>query len=129
MKHYNPGIKLLSALAKLEDDLKHNYENGNMSRKALANVAGLQADLFSSYLVLLSEDEKGPLIGRSVILRSILENQGTILHMKGKPNRAEAYLAHVEKMQQQVRNHFEGKKSPEKDLVWSKSTIKDRVML
>lgn len=129
MHYYRSGIKLLTVLAQLEDDLKHNYEKGDISQKALANVAGLQADLFSSYLVLLSEDEKGPLVGRSIILRSILENQGTILHIKDKPERAEAYLAHVNKMHQQVRNHVEGRKTAKEDLVWSESTIKDRVKL
>ena len=63
---YKAGHILLSTLAELEEDLKHNYENGNIQQKALARVAGLQGDLFSSYLISLWQ---GPLVGRTIVLR------------------------------------------------------------
>jgi hypothetical protein len=127
--YYKAGVILLTALSQLEDDIKHNYENGDIHQRALANIAGLQSDLFSSYIVLLREDEKGPLVGRSVILRSILENQGSILHIKDNEDRADAYLGYVEKIAQQVKNNVEGIKTKDEDLVWSKSKIKQRVSL
>src|ERR1700733_3161099 len=86
---YGAGKILLEALAELEDDLKRNYEKGTVQQRALANIAGLQGDLFSSYLILVWQ---GTLVGRSVILRSILENQGNILHLKGNDKRPKDYL-------------------------------------
>lgn len=129
MSFYERGMKMLSVLAELEDDFKHNYEKGNIQERALANVAGLQCDLFASYIVLLGEDEKGPLVGRAVILRSILENHGAMLHIKGSDKRSEKYLGHVEKIQQQVKDNLEGRKTAEKDFKWSTSTITHRVGL
>jgi hypothetical protein len=129
MTYYESGMELLAALAELRGDLKHNYEKGDIHQRALANIAGLQSDLFASYLVLLGEDEKGPVVSRSVILRSILENQGAILHIKSSQKRAEAYLNHVNKLHQQVRDHVEGRSTNEEDLIWSASRIKQRVSL
>lgn len=122
MTYYEAGMKLTRALAELEPDIKHSYRQGDINQRALANIAGLQGDLTSSYIVLLGKNEKGPLIGRAVVLRAILENQGAILHIKGSEERATKYLDHVDKIQQQVRNHVEDRKTPEEDLVWSKST-------
>lgn len=125
LKHrYGAGRTLLEALAELEDDLKRNYETGTVQQRALANIAGLQGDLFSSYLILLWQ---GPLIGRSVILRSILENQGNILHIKGNDERSKDYLDFVEKMHKQLKDRIEGKKTGKKDLKWSESRSSQRV--
>lgn len=124
-KHqYGAGRKLLEALAELEDDLKRNYETGTAQQRALANIAGLQGDLFSSYLILLWQ---GTLIGRSVILRSILENQGNILHLKGNDKRSKDYLDFVIKMQKQLKDRIEGKKTEDKDLKWSESKSSQRI--
>lgn len=124
-KHqYDAGRILLEALAELEEDLKRNYETGTVQQRALANIAGLQGDLFSSYLILLWQ---GTLIGRSVILRSILENQGNILHIKGSGERSKDYLDFAEKMHKQLKNRIEGKKSEDKDLIWSESKSSQRV--
>lgn len=128
-KNYIAGVKLLAVLAELEDVLKHNYEKGDINQRTLANIAGLQADLFSSYVILLNENENGPLISRSIILRAILENEGAILHIKGNVDGATRYLSHVEKMQQQVKNHIKGIKTPEGDLAWSSSKIAQRIGL
>lgn len=124
-KHqYGSGRILLEALAELEEDLKHNYETGTIQQRALANIAGLQGDLFSSYLILLWQ---GTLIGRSVVLRSILENQGNILHIKGSDRRSKDYLDFVVKMQKQLKNRVEGIKTEEKDLRWSESKASQRI--
>jgi hypothetical protein len=128
-QYYSTSVKLLTALMQLQDDLKHNYEEGDANQKALATIALLQVDLFSSYILLLREDEKGYIVGRAVILRTILENQGAILHIKDNSERAESYLAHVEKIQKQVIDHINGVKTAEEDLVWSTSKIKHRVEL
>ena len=45
--YYKAGITLLTALAQLEYDIKHNYENGDVHQRALANIAGLQSDLLN----------------------------------------------------------------------------------
>jgi len=127
--HYTSGMKLLSAVIQLQDDIKCNYEKGNIHERTLANIAGLQIDLCASYLLLLGEDGEGPIVGRSVILRSILENQGTILHIKGDKGRAERYLGHVNKMQQRIKDNIEGRETPEKDRLWSESVIAQRVGL
>lgn len=129
MTYYESGIKLLETLSELESDLKYNYEHGDISQQALANIAGLQCDLFGSYIILLGADEKGPIVGRSVVLRSILENQGIIHHIKGDSTRAKAYLDHVEKIQLQTKNHVNGIETLHKDFVWSTSTIQHRVSL
>ena len=121
---YKAGRILLEALAELEEDIKFNYEKGTVQQRALANIAGLQGDLFSSYLILLWQ---GPLIGRSVVLRSILENQGNILHIKGSDTRSESYLGFVNKMRQQVEDRVEGRKTPEADQKWSSSKSSQRV--
>lgn len=124
-KHqYGAGRILLEALAELEDDLKRNYETGTAQQRALANIAGLQGDLFSSYLILLWQ---GTLIGRSVILRSILENQGNILHLKGSDKRSKDYLDYVIKMHKQLKNRIEGKKTEDQDLRWSESKSSQRI--
>lgn len=124
-KHqYGAGRILLEALAELEGDLKRNYETGTTQQRALANIAGLQGDLFSSYLILLWQ---GTLIGRSVILRSILENQGNILHLKGNDKRSKDYLDFVEKMHKQLKDRIEGNKTDDKDLKWSESKSSQRV--
>lgn len=121
---YKSGHILLTALVELEEDLKHNYENGTIQQRALANIAGLQGDLFSSYLILLGQ---GPLIGRSVVLRSIVENAANILHIKGNDERPKNYLDYVHKMRKQVKNRIDGIKSPEEDTKWTSSTIENRV--
>lgn len=121
---YQAGHVLLEALAELEEDIKHNYENGTIQQKALANIAGLQGDLFSSYLILLWQ---GPLIGRSVVLRSILENEANILHIKNNDERSENYLSFVKKMHKQVKDRIEGNKTSKEDRGWSRSTIENRV--
>lgn len=121
---YKAGHILLSALSELEDDLKYNYENGTTQQKALANIAGLQGDLFSAYLILLWQ---GPLVGRSIILRSILENEANIHHVKDNDQRSANYLDYVHKMRKQVKDRVEGKKTSEDDRKWSSSTIENRV--
>lgn len=104
-KHqYGAGRILLEALSELEDDLKRNYETGTTQQRALANIAGLQGDLFTSYLILLWQ---GTLIGRSVILRSILENQGNTFHIKGNDKRSKDYLDFAEKMHKQLKDRIE----------------------
>lgn len=124
-KHqYGAGRILLEALAELEIDIKSNYETGNTQQRALANIAGLQGDLFSSYLILLWQ---GTLIGRSIILRSILENQGNILHIKGDDKRSKEYLEFTKKMHKQLRDRIEGRKTEDKDLKWSKSKSSQRI--
>lgn len=124
-KHqYGAGLILLEALAELEDDLKRNYEKGTAQQRALANIAGLQGDLLSSYLILVRQ---GNLIGRSVILRSILENQGNILHLKGNDKRSNDYLDFVIKMHKQLKDRIEGTKTEEKDLRWSESKSSQRI--
>jgi hypothetical protein len=122
--YYDVAYILLEALAELEDDIKYNYEKGTTQQRALANIAGLQGDLFSSYLILLHH---GPIIGRSVILRSILENQGNILHLKGNDKRSGSYLAFAKKIRQQVKERVEGKKASEGDTTWSSSKSSQRV--
>lgn len=121
---YGAGRILLEALGELEQNLKQNYETGTIQQRALANIAGLQGDLFSSYMILLWH---GTLIGRSVILRSLLENQGNILHIKGNDNRSKDYLDYVTKMHKQLKNRVEGKKTDNEDLRWSESKSSQRV--
>lgn len=123
---YRAGNILLSALAELEDDLKHNYENGNMQQKALARIAGLQGDLFSSYLILLW---RGPLIGRTVILRSLLENEGNLLHIKGDDIRSQAYIEYTDKIQSRVKDRASKKKINNADYKWTTSKVEHRVKL
>lgn len=123
-RYHIPGHILLSALAELEVDLKHNYEKGTTQQRALANIAGPQGDLFSSYLILLWQ---GPLVGRSVVLRSILENQGNIVHTKGSDVRSESYLKYADKMRQQAKNRVASIKTSDEDLKWSRSDISTRV--
>lgn len=121
---YGAGRILLEALSELEDDLKYNYENGTIQQKALANIAGLQGDLFSSYLILLWQT---PIIGRSVVLRSILENEANIHHIKGSDKRSKSYLDYIQKMHKQLKNRLEGKKTAQDDLRWSTSTVENRL--
>ena len=123
---YRAGHILLSVLAELEDDLKHNYENGNMQQKALARIAGLQGDLFSSYLILLWQ---GPLIGRTVILRSLLENEGNLLHIKGDNIRSQAYIEYTDKIQSRVKDRASKKKINNADYKWTTSKVEHRVKL
>lgn len=124
--YYEAAYILLEALSKLEEDIKVNYENGDISRRALANIASLQGDLISSYLLLL---DQGAVIGRSVILRSILENQGNILHLKGNIKRSKNYLAFVEKMHIQLKNRVDGIKNCGDDMKWTDSFSVQRVGL
>lgn len=128
-KYYIRSIKLLRVLSKLESDIRDNYQNGNICQRALANIAGLQCDLFTSYIVLLGEDEDGPIVGRSVILRSILENQGSLLHIKDNERRSDSFLGYVEKIEQQVNDMFTGNRAIDEDMNWSSSTISQRVLL
>ena len=121
---YGAGRILLEALTELEKDLKRNYETGTIQQRALANIAGLQGDLFSSYLILLWQ---GTLVGRSVVLRSALENQGNIIHIKGSEKRSKDYLDYAMKMHKQLKNRVEGKKTEDKDLKWSESKSSQRI--
>jgi hypothetical protein len=70
---------------------------------------------------------QGTLIGRSVILRSILENQGNILHIKGNDKRSKDYLDFVVKMHKQLKNRIEGKKTENKDQRWSRISSTKRI--
>lgn len=126
-RYYQTGLILLEALTQLDAPLKQNYEKGNVQQKALATIALLQGDLFSSYLTLLDSDEKGPLVGRAVILRVILENQGAILHIKDSEKRSKEYLDFVSHIRRQVKDQIEGRKIDE--ATWSSSTITQRVGL
>ncbi|MBI3494735.1 hypothetical protein HY004_02010 [Candidatus Saccharibacteria bacterium] len=128
-QYYEPARKLLTMLADLEEDLKKNYKSTDISERALANIAGLQCDLFSTYTLLLSDEVEGPIITKSVILRTILENQGCILHIKDKPDRAKSYLDYTKKIHIQVKNSVENKKTDDNDLKWSDSNIEQRIKL
>jgi hypothetical protein len=124
---YQAGHILLTALSKLEEDLKHNYENGSVQQKALSRIAGLQGDLFSSYLILLWQ---GPLIGRSIILRSLLENEGNLLHVKNDEKRSQAYIDYTDKLKTRVRNRVNNKVSNKADYGWdTESNVEQRVKL
>lgn len=123
---YKAGHILLSALAELEEDLKHNYEKGNIQQKALARIAGLQGDLFSSYLILLWQ---GPLVGRTIILRSLLENEGNLLHVKGNDVRSQAYIEYADKIQARVKDRASNKKINNTDYRWTTSNVEHRVKL
>ena len=123
---YKAGHILLSALAELEGDLKHNYEKGNIQQKALARIAGLQGDLFSSYLILLWQ---GPLVGRTVILRSLLENEGNLLHIKGNNVRSQAYIEYADKIQARVKDRASKKKINNTDYMWTTSKVEHRIKL
>lgn len=124
--YYRAGFILLSALAELEQDLKYNYESGNIQQKALARIAGLQGDLFSSYLTLLWQ---GPLIGRSVILRSLLENEGNLLHVKNDNKRSQAYMDYADKLRSRIRNPIDPKTPNKTNYGWTSSTVEQRVKL
>ncbi|TXG76675.1 hypothetical protein E6P97_03135 [Patescibacteria group bacterium] len=123
---YQAGHTLLSALADLEEDLKHNYENGTVQQMALARLAGLQGDLFSSFMILLWQ---GPLIGRSVVLRSLIENQGNILHVKGDDRRSEQYIKYADKITTRVKDRVAGKATSKTNYKWTNSTVEQRVAL
>lgn len=123
---YKAGHILLSALAELEEDLKHNYEKGNIQQQALARIAGLQGDLFSSYLILLWQ---GPLVGRTVILRSLLENEGNLLHVKGNDVRSQAYIEYADKIQARVKDRASKKKINNTDYMWTTSKVEHRIKL
>lgn len=123
---YQAGYILLTALSELEEELKHNYENGSTKQKALARIAGLQGDLFSSYLILLWQ---GPLVGRSVILRSLLENEGNLLHVKNSDSRSKAYIEYTEKLQSRVKNRANRKRTSRTEYKWSTSSVEDRIKL
>jgi len=123
---YRAGHILLSTLAELEEDLKHNYENGNIQQKALARIAGLQGDLFSSYLILLWQ---GPLVGRSIILRSLLENEGNLLHVKANDRRSQAYIEYTDKIQNRVKDRANKKKISNANYMWTTSKVEHRVKL
>lgn len=128
-QYYEPARKLLKMLAELEEDLKKNYKSTDINERALANIAGLQCDLFSTYTLLLSDEDEGPIITKSVILRTILENQGCILHIKDKPNRAKSYLYYTEKIHIQIKNNIENKKTDNSDPKWSDSNVEQRIEL
>ena len=123
---YHAGHVLLSALADLEEDIKYNYESGTVQQQALARVAGLQGDLFSSYLILLWQ---GPIIGRSIILRSLIEHEGTLLHIKGSDKKSAKYLSYSDKIHNRVKNRVGGEKPDEGDYRWTDSTIGQRIAL
>lgn len=123
---YKAGRILLTTLAGLEEDLKNNYENGTIQQKALARIAGLQGDLFSSYLILLWQ---GPLVGRTVILRSLLENEGNLLHVKGSDRRSQAYIEYTNKIQSRVKDRASKKKINNADYRWTTSKVEHRIKL
>lgn len=123
---YQAGHILLTNLSELEEDLKHNYENGNIQQKALARIAGLQCDLFSSYLILLWQ---GPLVGRTVILRSLLENEGNLLHVKSSDRRSQAYIEYTDKIQSRVKDRASKKKTNNADYKWTTSLVEHRIKL
>lgn len=123
---YQAGHILLTALSELEEDLKHNYENGDIQQKALARIAGLQGDLFSSYLILLW---RGPLVGRTVILRSLLENEGNLLHIKGNDHRSQAYIEYTDNLQSRVKDRASKMKINNADYKWTTSKVEHRVKL
>lgn len=68
-----------------------------------------------------------PIIGRSVVLRSILENEANIHHIKGSDKRSKSYLDYVQKMHKQLKNRLEGKKTTQDDFRWSTSTVENRL--
>lgn len=123
---YQAGHILLSALAELEEDLQHNYEDGSIQQKALARIAGLQGDLFSSYLILLWQ---GPLVGRSVILRSLLENEGNLLHIKGSDCRSRAYIEYIDKLESRLKDRSAKKQTNNTDYRWTTSSVEQRIKL
>lgn len=123
---YQAGHIFLTALAELEEDLKHNYEKGNIQQKALARIAGLQGDLFSSYLILLWQ---GPLVGRTVILRSLLENEGNLLHVKGSDRRSQAYIEYTDKIQSRIKDRASKKKINNAEYKWTTSKVEHRIKL
>jgi len=123
---YRAGYILLSALAELEDDLKHNYERGSIQQMALSRIAGLQGDLFSSFLILLWQ---GPLIGRSVVLRSLIENQGSILHIKKNDKRSKQYLEYAGKISNRTKDRATGKAADKANYKWTNSSVEQRTAL
>lgn len=123
---YRAGYILLSGLADLEDDIKHNYESGTTQQRALARIAGLQGDLFSSFMVLLWQ---GPLIGRSIILRSTIENQGNILHIKGSDERSSKYITYSDKISLRTKNRVNSEAPNRDHYKWTDSTVEQRVSL
>ncbi len=120
---------MLSLLADLEKDLKRNYKSSNLNHRALASIAALQCELFTTYTVFLGGEYEEGIITKSVILRTILENQGSIMHIKNNISRAKNYLDYVYKMRLRIKNNVENKKTLKKDSKWSESEISQRVSL
>ena len=129
LHYYSLGRELLETLADVEDEVVHNYQYGTIQQKALATVSLLQFDLFSSFLLLLQPEQKGPIVGRAVILRTIMENYGTALHIKSNEKRSKAYLLHANNIRKQIKIQLEGAIMPESEKAWSTSTITHRISL
>lgn len=123
-KNLEAGKILVGATDQIGDMLQRNYNEGTAVQKATAVLSALQCDLFASFVIL--QPNRGPIVSRSIILRTILENHGTMIHIRDNEKRANSYLESVVRFDLQLTEAAELKRSVVK-VEWTSSVIKDRV--
>ena len=116
---------LVGATDKIGDVIQRNFESGTIMNKAIAVLSALQCDLFSSFVIL--QPNRGPIVARSIILRTILENHGTMIHVLKGEKRASRYLENIVAFDQDLAITSKMEKVAVLKNEWTSSSIVDRV--
>ena len=122
-KNHKAGKILVAATDKLGDILEHNYNQGTTVQKATALLSALQCDLFGSFFIL--QPDRGPIVARSVILRTILENHGIMIHIRDNEDRSTEYLNSIVEFEISFDKHKRRIAPVIAKSEWTKSTITD----
>jgi hypothetical protein len=124
-KNFEAGKILVTATDQIGSVIERNYQSGTIVQKAIAVLSALQCDLFSSFVIL--EPDRGPIVSRSIILRTILENHGTILHIGHSNKRATSYLGSLVEFDQLLAKRTNMEKFSVIKNDWTSSFVVDRV--
>jgi len=129
MDQYARNLKAGTILAKATDQIgdviQRNFVDGTTMNKAIAVLSALQYDLFSSFVIL--QPNRGPVVARSIILRTILENHGTMIHVQKNEKRASRYLENIVSFDHDLAAASKMEKVAVLKSEWTTSTIADRV--
>ncbi|HMI09935.1 MAG TPA: hypothetical protein VK497_06075 [Candidatus Saccharimonadales bacterium] len=123
-QQYLAGRILEAEIEGILEVLLSNYKNGTNYQKALAAISVAQCDLFSGFLELLPNNF---IFSRAIILRSILENYGMMIHIRDSDDRSKAFLSTNIEFSWELKNAYADINPRVEDKFWSSSSIKDRV--
>lgn len=115
---------LETEIESLLEVLCNNYQNGTNYQKALAAISVAQCDLFSGFLELLPNNF---IFSRAIIFRSILENYGMMIHVRGNDERSKAFLSTNIEFNWELKDAYANINPKVEEKFWSSSSIKDRV--